>query len=119
MRLSISIDHTTLEFTARGKSGRAYSTDEVSRAQAARKHPGRDPEGERWADDLDRDDLADMSPRDQLRQVMDDCPECQAARARGEVPQYFSTDELLGEERRARRKKPTIRRWRTMKRRAG
>lgn len=114
----MTIDHTTLEFTARGKSGRVYSIDEIGRAQAARKQPGRDPEGERWADDLDRDDLADMSPHDQLRQAMDDCPECRAARARGEVPTYYSNLDLHDEPRQ-RRKKPTIRRWRAMKRRAG
>jgi hypothetical protein len=31
---------------------------------------------------------AGVDPLEHLQRTMDDCPECQAARARGEVPQF-------------------------------
>jgi hypothetical protein len=51
-----------------------------------------------------------------LEQLMDDCPECQAARARGEMPMIGTGEELKAL---IARKHPAFRkpRWRNIKRR--
>jgi hypothetical protein len=53
----------------------------------------------------------DAEARAELQALIDDCPECQAARARGEVPQIVSVPRVPMRE---RFRRP---RWRNLKRR--
>ena len=64
------------------------------------------------------EDIPDgVDPREWMRMRMDDCPLCQEARARGEIPYVASREELRringGAPRRQRWQRP---RWRTLKR---
>ena len=58
--------------------------------------------------------LASASPRQMLEQLMDDCPECRAARARGEEPLFIDVPPPPRDIIRGRRP-----RWRKLKRTAG
>jgi hypothetical protein len=65
---------------------------------------------------------SDLTPRQFLERMMDDCPDCQAARARGEQPYFPSPEELeelehlLASAERPRSRFARRPRWRTMKR---
>ncbi|HEY5944096.1 MAG TPA: hypothetical protein VIV40_01330 [Kofleriaceae bacterium] len=56
----------------------------------------------------------EVSPREALEQIMHDCPECRAARARGEVPTFGDGDPLPVLRDVIRDRRP---RWRDIKRR--
>jgi hypothetical protein len=60
-----------------------------------------------------------VDPKEWMRQRMDDCPLCQEARARGEVPVFGDPEQLRNVmENVARRQRMAARRprWRTLKR---
>jgi hypothetical protein len=111
MKMHLRTDHTTGATTARGRSGRYYTTTEIARAQAARRAPGSDPEGEAYADDIDRsgEDLGD--PRAWLEAEMHDCPACRRDRALGIEPTFVVPKPAF-------RKPKTKLRWREQRRRS-
>ena len=56
-----------------------------------------------------------FDPAAYIEKVMHDCPECRAARARGETPIVITPDSLPAKRDVVRDRRP---RWRTLKRRA-
>src|SRR5438046_2309329 len=64
-----------------GKSGRLYNQAEMDRANAAGPD---DPEALAWAEDMRATTASDAERV--MQQAVHDCPDCRAARARGEQP---------------------------------
>jgi hypothetical protein len=60
-------------------------------------------------------ELAHLPPAEMLERLMHDCPECRAARARGEVPKIVAVPPLPAKRDVIRDRRP---RWRSLKRRA-
>jgi hypothetical protein len=61
----------------------------------------------------------DIDPQEYIRRKLHDCPECRAAMARGERPQFVSAEDLAEAVERARPRGFARRpRWRTFKRRS-
>lgn len=60
-------------------------------------------------------ELAHLPPAEMLERLMDDCPECRAARARGEVPTIVELTPQPAKRDVIRHRRP---RWRTLKHRA-
>lgn len=77
MKLDIVIDVSTGDSWYEGKQGLRFSHDEVAAAME-----GAPPI------------TAATSPEEMLRRMMDDCPDCQAALARGEQPIVYQGEEL-------------------------
>jgi hypothetical protein len=58
-----------------------------------------------------------VDPMELIKAQMDDCPLCREARARGEVPEFRTGEQVMAHARRQRYKFPKRPRWRTLKRR--
>jgi hypothetical protein len=112
MQFHAVIDRRTGQMCFRGRDGRDYTAAEVESAKT------RAASGDLEATAL----LATIEMRGtdeelaaQFRQIVDDCPECQAARARGEQPTMFDARDFTALHR-PRKPKPKKERWRKMKR---
>jgi hypothetical protein len=98
MRLHMVIDRRTGEARVQGRDGTTYTTDEVERARG------------RAISDRDAAAIVDnvrVPEGANIHALLDDCPECRAARARGEEPIVMSPSRW------DRFRQP---RWRTFKR---
>ena len=81
MRLHMVIDRRTGKARVQGRDGTTYTSDEVERA---RKRAISDPEAAAIVENVRVPDDAD------IHALLDDCPECRAARERGEEPIVMS-----------------------------
>jgi hypothetical protein len=98
VKLDIVIDVSTGESWYEGKHGQRFSHDEVAAAMAGAERG--DPEAQAKLALIDARPegappiTAGMSTEEMLRRMMDDCPDCQAALARGEQPIVYQGEEL-------------------------
>lgn len=114
--LNLIIDIRTGETSIQGRDGSVYTLDHVELIRA-RAQAGNAEAIARLREIEYPDPTNTQDARKMLEHAMDDCPECRAARARGETPMFGDGAPPF----RARRgidrfKRP---RWRTLKRFAG
>lgn len=99
MKLDLVIDWTSGETWLRGRDGRRYSDEELDAALRGAERG--EPEAKATLANLDRSEPGDppwdaaISDEEFVRRVLDDCPECRAAAARGEPMLTISGDELM------------------------
>lgn len=97
---SLEMDLVSGAMYAVAKDGRRYTMTELGAAEQAAARG--DPEAAAllravdFAVDDDGRQLSSAEVRARFEQVVHDCPECQAARARGEEPIAWSSVDLIG-----------------------
>ena len=95
---NVEMDLVTGAAFAIGKDGRRHTMSELGAAEAAAERG--DPEALALLEsvdhsiDLDGRRLSPEEVRARFEQLVHDCPECQAARARGEAPRIWSAAEI-------------------------
>ena len=95
--LSLDLDMETGAVMAVGKDGRRYTLEQIDAAErAARRGDAASAAMLRAIDhglDADGDRLGPVEVKARFEQLVHDCPECQAARARGEQPITWAAPE--------------------------
>jgi hypothetical protein len=114
----VMMDTRTGQVVTVGRDGARYSPTEIEEAERAA--AAGDAAAQAVMKNIDlTDDFADRDPRDVMRQLVHDCPECRAATAALGLPPLIGTGEDLFGASAARTRKPRHRRWREQRRRSG
>jgi hypothetical protein len=109
MQFHFVIDRTTGATHVRGRDGRLYTSADIEAAQL--RADGGDEAAEAELHNMTVGD-SEADPHEVMEQLMHDCAECRALRARGETPIIFDAETMRGA-RGVFRRRP---RWRHLKR---
>ncbi|MDB4956342.1 MAG: hypothetical protein JWO36_3911 [Myxococcales bacterium] len=114
----IVFDTRTNKSFIRGRDGREHTFDAVSEAE--RRAADGDAQAIALLESLNvYPDPTSLDPREVMKQILHDCPECRAAMAAGEQPIFGSGSDLANllsrDGKRSFRDRSTARRWRKRK----